>query len=86
MANNGRNTNGSQFYITLKKASALDNRHVVIGQVIEGMEVLRAMQLVPVEGKSNKPKVPIVVAGKPAGKLLFPAPHLSSFFFSSFLF
>nr|CEL67263.1 TPA: peptidyl-prolyl cis-trans isomerase, cyclophylin protein, putative [Neospora caninum Liverpool] len=63
MANNGRHTNGSQFYITLKKASSLDNRHVVIGQLIDGMELLRAMQLVPTDPKTGKPKVPVVVAG-----------------------
>ncbi|OXB71928.1 UNVERIFIED_CONTAM: hypothetical protein H355_008139, partial [Colinus virginianus] len=64
MANNGRHTNGSQFYITLKKASALDNKHVVVGQLIDGMEVLRAMQLVPVDMRTQKPRVPIVIAGK----------------------
>ncbi|EPT29059.1 putative cyclophilin [Toxoplasma gondii TgCatPRC2] len=63
MANNGRHTNGSQFYITLKKASALDNRHVVVGQLVEGMELLRAMQLVPIDAKTGTPKVSIVIAG-----------------------
>ncbi|PFH33096.1 putative cyclophilin [Besnoitia besnoiti] len=63
MANNGRHTNGSQFYITLRKASALDGKHVVVGQLVEGMEVLRAMQLVPVDPKTGKPRVPIVISG-----------------------
>lgn len=64
MANNGRHSNGSQFYITLRKAPQLDARHVVVGQLVEGMEVLRAMQLVPSDPTTNVPKVEIVITGK----------------------
>ena len=44
MANAGPNTNGSQFFITYAPQSHLDGRHSVFGQLIDGVDVLEAVE------------------------------------------
>ncbi|EGR28739.1 peptidyl-prolyl cis-trans isomerase, putative [Ichthyophthirius multifiliis] len=63
MANSGKNTNGSQFFITCSKCEWLDDKHVVFGKVIDqaSLQVVRKIENTPTIGKSNKPKVPVVI-------------------------
>lgn len=49
MANNGTNSNASQFFITTQKAPFLNGKHTCWGKVLEGMENIRRMELEKVD-------------------------------------
>lgn len=47
MANSGKDTNGSQFYVTFAPAPHLDGKHVVFGEVVSGFELLDIIEKMP---------------------------------------
>ena len=64
MANSGEDTNGSQFFICTVKTSWLDGRHVVFGRVVQGMDVLNAMEKVGTHGGTPSKVVTIADSGE----------------------
>lgn len=61
MANAGKNTNGSQFFITLDETSWLNGKHVVFGKVVDGMDVVRTIENVPTSPRGNQPLRPVII-------------------------
>ena len=60
MANAGKDSNKSQFFITFRSCKHLDRKHTVFGKVVGGLETLDRMEKVEVDSK-DAPKEPILI-------------------------
>lgn len=72
MANSGKNTNGSQFFITTVPTPWLDGKHVVFGMVLEGKDVVDKIEKVGTSSGKPTKRVTVRASGQITGD---PAEH-----------
>ncbi len=61
MANSGRNTNGSQFFIVMAEdASFLDRKHTIFGHVVEGIEIVEQIERLPTD-RNDRPQMEVKI-------------------------
>jgi len=63
MANAGKNTNGSQFFITTVVTDWLDGKHVVFGEVTSGLDLVKTIESYGSNGGQPKAAIKIVSSG-----------------------
>ncbi len=68
MANAGRNTNGSQFFITTVKTPWLDRKHVVFGRVVQGMDVIKKIEALGTRSGTPRSEITILDSGEVKAK------------------
>ncbi len=61
LANSGKDTNSSQFFVTTGPQRALDFNHSIIGQLVKGFDVLDKIQNVPTS-QTSAPTLPVVIS------------------------
>jgi len=64
MANAGPNTNGSQFFLCTVKTAWLDGKHVVFGNVTDGLDVVKKIESFGSQSGSTKKKIVIANSGQ----------------------
>lgn len=64
MANAGKNTNGSQFFLCTAETNWLDGKHVVFGKVTKGMEVVNFIESVGSQSGKTSQVVKIIESGQ----------------------
>ena len=61
MANKGKNTNSSQFFIIYRSAKHLDRKHTIFGKVVGGMDTLTRLENVDVSDNAKRPLDDIIM-------------------------
>lgn len=61
MANNGKDCNGSQFFMALCPTPFLDKKHTVFGRIIHNFAFMNKIEENPIEGERDIPIIPVII-------------------------